>query len=69
MADMKDIELYDWFAGQALAGILANSHYPAQGSGEPLDQYVARVVDSAYRLASAMAKEGRKLKEERPAQW
>ena len=69
MADMKDIELFDWFAGQALEGILANSDYPPQSSGEPMDQYLARVTDSAYRIADAMLKEGRRLKKERSAQW
>jgi len=64
MPDINDLELYDWFAGQALAGILANSHYPPQGSGEPLDQYAARVTDLAYRLAEAMVKQGRRLKKE-----
>jgi hypothetical protein len=64
MADLKDIELRDWFAGQALGGILANSHYPPQGSGEPFDQFAARVTDSAYRLADAMMKQGRRLKKE-----
>lgn len=69
MADIKDIELYDWFAGQALAGLLSNSHYPPQGSGEPVDQYVARVTDGAYRIAEAMVKEGRRLKKERSTAW
>lgn len=69
MADIKDLELYDWFAGQALAGLLSNSHYPPQGSGEPVDQYVARVTDSAYRIAEAMVREGRRLKKERSAAW
>lgn len=69
MADMKDLELYDWFAGQALAGLLSNPHFPPQGSGEPLDQYVARVTDSAHRIAEAMVKEGRRLKKERSAAW
>ena len=64
MPDIKELELYDWFAGQALAGILANSHYPPQSSGEPLDQYVARVTDVAYRVADAMIKQGRRLKKE-----
>jgi hypothetical protein len=64
MPDLNDIELFDWFAGQALAGILANSQYPPQGSGEPLDQYAARVTDTAYRLAEAMIKQGRRLKKE-----
>ena len=33
-------------------------------SGEPLDQYVARVTDIAYRIAEAMIKQGRRLKKE-----
>ncbi len=69
MPEIKDFELYDWFAGQALAGILSNSHYPPQSSGEPMDQYVARVTDTAYRIANAMIKEGRRLKKERTAAW
>ncbi len=64
MADMKDIELRDWFAGQALGGILANSQYPSQGSGEPFDQFAARVTDTAYKIAEAMMKQGRRLKNE-----
>jgi hypothetical protein len=67
MTDLKQIELYDWFAGQALSGILANSHYPPQSSGEPLDQYVARVTDNAYRFADAMMKQGQRLKKEKHA--
>jgi hypothetical protein len=69
MADMKDMELRDWFAGQALAGILANAHYPPQGSGEPFDQFAARVTDTAYRIAEAMVKQGRRLKKETSTGW
>jgi hypothetical protein len=69
MTDIKNLELFDWFAGQALAGILANSHYPPQSSGEPLDQYVARVTDTAYRMAEAMVKQGRRLKKETTGVW
>jgi len=61
MGEMKGLELRDWFAGQALAGILSNSQYPPQSSGEPFDQFVARVTDKAYRIAEAMIKEGRRL--------
>ncbi len=69
MTDLKTIELLDWFAGQALAGILSNAHYPPQGSGEPFDQFAARVTDSAYRIAEAMIKQGRRLKKETPVTW
>jgi len=65
MIDIKEIELFDWFAGQALQGILSNSHYPAQSSGEPMDQYVARVTDCSYRFADAMMKQGQRLKKEK----
>jgi hypothetical protein len=67
MADIIGIELHDWFAGQALGGIPSNSHFPPHGSGEPMDQYVARVIDTAYRIADAMIKEGRRSKNERSA--
>ncbi len=69
MADMKHIELRDWFAGQALGGMLSNSHYPPQGSGEPFDQFAARVTDSAYQIAEAMMKQERRLKKETTAAW
>jgi hypothetical protein len=67
MPDMKDFDLRDWFAGQALGGILANPQYPPQSSGEPFDQYAARVTDSAYRLAEAMLRQGRRLRKESSA--
>jgi hypothetical protein len=69
MADVKDMELRDRFAGQALAGILANAQYPPQGSGEPFDQFAARVTDTAYRIAEAMTKQGRRLKKETSTGW
>jgi hypothetical protein len=69
MADVKDIELRDWFAGQALGGILSNAQYPPQSSGEPFDQFAGRVTDSAYRIAEAMMKQGRRLKKETSAAW
>ena len=69
MSGMSDLELRDWFAGQALAGILANTQYPLQGSGEPLDQFAGRVTDLAYRLAEAMMKQAKRLKKDPSAPW
>jgi hypothetical protein len=67
MTQMPEMELFDWFAGQALGGILANAQFPPQGSGEPFDQFAARVTDRAYRIADAMVREGRRLKKEASA--
>lgn len=69
LADMKGIELRDWFAGQALGGILANAHFPAQGSGEPFDQFAGRITDTAFRIAEAMLNQSRRLKKERTSAW
>ncbi len=69
MIEPNGIALRDWFAGQALNGILANSHYPSQNSGEPFDQYAARVTDTAYKLAEAMMKHGRRLDKPAAAAW
>jgi hypothetical protein len=63
------IGLRDWFAGQALVGILSNAQYPSQSSGEPFDQFAARVTDTAFRLAEAMIQQGRRLKKESSAAW
>ena len=69
MLDVKDTELRDWFAGQALGGILSNSQFPPQSSGEPFDQFAARVTESAYRIAEAMMKQARRLKKDASAPW
>lgn len=60
MNQTKELDLRDWFAGQVLNGILSNPNYPAHSSGEPFDQYAARVTDSAYRIAEAMIKYGQR---------
>ena len=69
MTGITDMELRDWFAGQALAGMLSNSQYPPQGSGEPFDQFAGRVTDVAYRIAEAMMKQGKRLKKDPSAPW
>jgi hypothetical protein len=69
MTNVNDMDLRDWFAGQALTGILANTEFPKQGSGEPMSQYTAKVTDTAYRLAEAMMSHARRLKKEASAAW
>ncbi len=69
MGDTRELDPRDWFAGQALVGILSNATFPPQGSGEPFDQFAARVTDTAYRLAEAMMRQGRRLKKESSPAW
>jgi hypothetical protein len=69
MVNMTTIELYDWFAGLALGGLMSNPQFPQQSSGEPFDQFAARVTDSAYRIAEAMMKEGRRRKKDPGSAW
>jgi hypothetical protein len=69
VSETKGIELRDWYAGQALMGLLSDSHYPPQGSGESVDEFGARVADSAFRIATAMIKEGRRLNKESNVAW
>jgi hypothetical protein len=69
MEGMQHIDLRDWFAGQALVGILSNSQFPSQGSGEPFDQFAGKVTDSAYKIAEAMIKQGRRMKKDMTAGW
>ena len=69
MQDMQHFDLRDWFAGQALVGLLSNSQYPTQASGEPFDQFAGKLTDSAYRIAEAMIKQARRLKKDTTATW
>lgn len=68
MIEMNDkaIELRDWFAGQALVGLLAKAEH---GSEEAFEQIAARAVDRAYVVAAAMIKQRRKLKKEDTEPW
>ena len=69
MGDSRCVDLLEYFAGQALTGILSNPQYSQKSSGEPYDQYAARVTDSAYKIAEAMIKHGRRLKKEAASGW
>jgi hypothetical protein len=44
----------DWFAGQALAGLLGGPNAPKKARAESAEQYAARVAEEAYLFADAM---------------
>src|SRR5437588_3269783 len=52
----QDLELRDWFAGQALTGILMNPNTPRPET-YPFEQHAASLAEQAYAYANAMAKE------------
>jgi hypothetical protein len=60
MPDVKDMELRDWFAGQALAALIIQS----AGSSQPGETYQkgrgARFAERAYEFADAMLEERKK---------
>ncbi len=65
MADVKDMALRDWFAGVALAGLLAKPdiHPPVAAttlaaSSATLQQTDDQLAQRAYRLADALLKAG-----------
>jgi hypothetical protein len=55
MARAHELELRDWFAGQALAGILTSPGTPRPGES-PMDQHADAVAEQAYAYADAMLK-------------
>jgi hypothetical protein len=54
VADEKDLELLDWFAGQALQGLLAGPNAPKKSGAESPQQYAVRLAEEAYVFAGAM---------------
>jgi hypothetical protein len=57
----EEIEsLRDWFAGQALCGLLAGVNVPKKSAAESSDHYALRVAVEAYLFADAMLKEATK---------
>jgi hypothetical protein len=55
MNDMKEMDLRDWFAAQALAGLLANPVEPST-TDSPADELAATLAEEAYIFADAMLK-------------
>jgi hypothetical protein len=51
------MDLRDWFAGQALKGLLGGVNAPKKSGSESPDQYAARVAAEAYLFAEAMIRE------------
>lgn len=52
--DQAGMTLRDWFAGQALTGVLAESWHPDMGHAPPSSIPAARMAVYAYTLADAM---------------
>jgi hypothetical protein len=52
------MSLRDWFAGQALAGLLAGPSAPKKSKAETPAQYATRVAEEAYLFADAMKTAG-----------
>ena len=67
MADVKDMELRDWFAGQVLAALIVQS----AGLSQPGETYQKgrgiRFAERAYEFADAMLEERKKRAPQGPA--
>lgn len=59
MARKKKPKLRDWFAGQALVGILMRPDTPRPETA-PLEQHAAALAEQAYAYADAMLLERRR---------
>jgi hypothetical protein len=57
MADVAGMDLRDWFAGQALNGLLSGPNAPKKSRNESAGQYATRVAEEAYLFAEAMLQE------------
>jgi hypothetical protein len=57
-----DLDLRDWFAGQALMAILMSPNTPRAGES-PLDVHAANVAEEAYAYADAMLRQRRQQPE------
>jgi hypothetical protein len=54
MDNASTMELRDWFAGQAVKGLLGGPNAPRKSGSESSEQYAARVAEEAYLFADAM---------------
>jgi hypothetical protein len=59
METVKDLELRDWFAGQALAALIIQSTSLSLGS-DPTRKKGSLFAERAYEFADAMLEEKRK---------
>lgn len=56
MVPASQLELRDWFAGQALIGILMNPDTP-RPEAPPLDVHTSSIAEQAYAYADAMIRQ------------
>jgi hypothetical protein len=54
MSEQQGMDLRDWFAGQALKGLLSGPSAPKKSGAESQEQYATRVAGEAYLFADAM---------------
>ena len=59
MADVKDMDLRDWFAGQALSALIIQSTSLSLG-GDPMRKKGSLFAERAYEFADAMMDERKK---------
>jgi len=58
MAHVNEMHKREWFAGQAMAALLAHPTRLAKAENETEDQFAHRVAVHAYQIADAMVQVG-----------
>jgi hypothetical protein len=58
MAQVADMHKREWYAGQAMTGLLAHPTRLVKGDNENDDQFAHRLAVQAYLIADAMLQVG-----------